>query len=191
MTDQGLQDLAEQLDVLQKRFAEDRYMLILIQGLNALRLYITDERADAHPEAFSLVHSFYEGLRLLAENKDLDAGQRRRVLTEKVNSLNNLKLLVVNRAKAVEPAQEKPDILPETGLAAKTMPPPVEPVADADNVFEEEPEEGEVAPALADIMAEETGNVAEETEAGAAEAPAELEEKIDFFFGEEGGTPKP
>ncbi len=189
VTDQGLRDLSVQLDVLQERFTEDRYMLILIQGLDALRLYITDERADAHPEAFSLVHSFYEGLQLLAEGEDLDAGKRRAILTESVNNLNNLKLLVVNRAEAVESSQEKRDLLPEKGLAAETMVPMVETVVD--NIPEEEPEEGEITPALADTMEEDTFNVAEEIEAGAAEVPEKLEEKIDSFFGGADETPNP
>ncbi len=189
VTDQGLRDLSVQLDVQQERFAEDRYMLILIQGLNALRLYITDERADAHPEAFSLVHSFYESLQLLAEGEDLDAGKRRTILTERVNDLNNLKLLVVNRAKAVQPAQEELDLLPEKGLAAETMVPTLETVAD--NIPEKEPEEGKITPALADTMEEDTFNVAEEIAAGAAEVPEELEEKIDSFFGGVDETPNP
>ncbi|HDL98486.1 MAG TPA: hypothetical protein ENH16_02740, partial [Desulfobacteraceae bacterium] len=110
VTDQGLQDLSEQLDILRERFTEDRYMLVLIQGLNTLRLYIAEERADAHPEAFSLVHFFYEGIRLLAEAEDLDTEKRRAILTEKVNSLNNLKLLVVSRAEAVKSSQEEFDL---------------------------------------------------------------------------------
>ncbi|HDK43682.1 MAG TPA: hypothetical protein ENG91_03915 [Desulfobacteraceae bacterium] len=188
VTDQGLQDLSEQLDSLQERFAEDRYMLVLIKGLNALRLYITDERADAHPEAFSLVHFFYEGLRLLAEDEDLDAEKRRAILTDRVNSLNNLKLLVVSRAEAVEPAQEA-DWRPEKNLTAEATAPAVETVVD--DVLEEEPEAGEITPALADTMEEGTANVAEEIEARAAEVPEELEEKLDFFFGDEDETRKP
>ncbi|NOX79787.1 MAG: hypothetical protein GXP57_01605, partial [Deltaproteobacteria bacterium] len=192
VTDQGLQDLSEKLDILQKRFAEDRYMLILIQGLNALRLYIAEERADAHPEAFSLVHFFYEGLRLLAENEDLDAEKRREILTERVNSLNNLKLLIVNRDKAVEPAPEE-DLLPEKELPAETVTPVVETVVEdvAEDVAEEEPEAGEIIPALADTMEEDTSSAAEEIESRSAEVPEELEGKIDFFFGDEDETPKP
>ncbi len=181
VTDQGLQDLSEKLDVLRERFAEDRYMLILIQGLNALCLYITEERADAHPEAFSLVHFFYEGLRLLAEDEDLDAGKRREILTERVNSLNNLKLLIVSRAEAVESAQ-KEDLLPEKELTAETVSPTVETITD--DLPEEEPEAGEITPALADTTEE-------ELESRTAEAPDELEGKIDFFFGDENETPKP
>ncbi|VAW41261.1 hypothetical protein MNBD_DELTA04-1177, partial [hydrothermal vent metagenome] len=173
VTDQGLQDLSEQLDILQERFAEDRYMLVLIKGLNALRLYITDERADAHPEAFSLVHFFYEGLRLLAEDEDLDAEKRRAILTDRVNSLNNLKLLVVNRAEAVKSSQEEFDLPSVKGLTAETMAPAVETVVD--DVLEEEPEAGEITPALADTMEEGPANVAEEIEARAAEVPEELE----------------
>jgi len=100
VTDKGLHQFITQVSDLKEQFAENKSAQILIQGLQALGAYITDERADAHPEAFNMLHSFYEGLELLVSEKNIDEEEKQAILVDRVNSLNALKLMIAEAKKA-------------------------------------------------------------------------------------------
>ncbi|HFQ89612.1 MAG TPA: hypothetical protein ENK27_05990, partial [Desulfobulbus sp.] len=61
VTDTGLEEFNQRVVGVEETCGDDRSAQVLIQGLKALGAYITEEKADAHPEAFTLLHSFYEG----------------------------------------------------------------------------------------------------------------------------------
>lgn len=123
VTDQGLKHLAEQLDILKNKFAEDRYIKIIIQGLHTLNSYIDEERARAHPETFSLLHTFYDALETLVDDGDLDNEKRQEILVDSINRLNNLKNLIAQTyatedlaPEAISPVTEA-EALPEEELS--------------------------------------------------------------------------
>jgi len=234
VTDKGLSDLSEQLNALQNQFSENRYVLILVQGLRALNSYISDERAHAHPETFSLLHFFYEGLRLLIEDNETDEKKCRAIIIERINSLNNLKAIIANIAEAAPPSQEEildiaTDEKGENGqltdeelYAVKPSPGAVEEDKDIAGLsdFEEAGDEQkgitpalsesieeitedeflpegelkeaeEIIPALADFEQEGGFDETKALEEAGEKTPEELEEKLNFFFGEEEKTPAP
>ncbi len=106
VTDKGLDQFNSQIADIREHFMNNKSAQVLIQGLQALGGYITDERADAHPEAFSLLHSFYEGLELLLDEKNIDEEEKQNVLIDRVNRLNALKA-VIAEAKAQEANKEE------------------------------------------------------------------------------------
>ncbi len=106
VTDKGLDQFNSQIADIREHFMNNKSAQVLIQGLQALGGYITDERADAHPEAFSLLHSFYEGLELLLDEKNIDEEEKQNVLIDRVNRLNALKA-VIAEAKAKEANKEE------------------------------------------------------------------------------------
>ncbi len=182
ITDESLERLTEQLDSLKEKFSDDRYILVLVQGLSSLNSYISEEKGQAHPESFSLLHSFCEGLARLIEDGELDDEERQSIIVEQVNSLNNLKALIAGAAsegvevleeEAIETIEEEPadKITDEApAFAAETE-------EELETFTDEAPgADGEIAPALA-------GDVGEGTEILEEEPPEELADKLESFFG--------
>jgi len=102
VTDKGLEQFNSQVNDIRKHFTQNKSAQILIQGLQALGAYITDERANAHPDAFSMLHSFYEGLELLLGESNLDEKEKQSILIDRVNRLNALKLMIAEEKEARE-----------------------------------------------------------------------------------------
>jgi len=97
VTDKGLDQFNAQIAEVREHFMDNRSAQILIQGLQALGGYITDERAEAHPEAFNLLHSFYEGLERLLDEENLSSEEKQELLVDRVNRLNALKALLAEQ----------------------------------------------------------------------------------------------
>ena len=112
VTDKGLDQFNTQIADIREHFMDNKSAQILIQGLQALGGYITDERADAHPEAFSMLHSFYEGLELLLDEKNIDEEEKQNVLIDRVNRLNALKAIIAETRKDDKEASSE-DIIDE------------------------------------------------------------------------------
>lgn len=102
VTDESLKQYNVQLSRFREKIADNRFALVLVQGLQALGDYIGEERAEAHPEAFTLLHSFDEALGLIAQLQDSSADQNKvqEILIEQINRLNNLKLLISGPSQA-------------------------------------------------------------------------------------------
>jgi len=218
VSDESLKRMADQLAILKDQFADNRFIQIVIRGLITLNTYIDEERARAHPEAFTLLHHFFEALETLVDDKDLDEDKTQKLLVNCVNRLNNLKALITQTPQeldedAITPVSEtveedvlaaqesvaatstveKAELTAEEQVAAQRLASPL-PSAEEDE-YEDEldvvlpvDEGGEVAPALFD--SDEEGGFAEPSEE--EEAPSEeLEDKLQFFFGDGEDVPEP
>lgn len=186
ITDEGLDRLTEQLNLLQEKYEDDRFIQVLVQGLHSLNTYIKDEKAQTHPEAFSLLHSFCDGLARLIEEKELRDEDRHTIVVEHVNTLNNLKALIAGTVQAVEVLEEEAI---EEYEEEDTLITEESTATEAEEEFEPSLEEtigedGDIAPALA-------GDEAEGTEILEEAPPEELAEKLESFFGEEAEVPPP
>jgi pilus assembly protein FimV len=96
VTDESLQQFNKTIAGFHGQVADNKPALVLVQGLQALGDYIADERADAHPEAFILLHAFSEALEQVLQTGDQALGQDKiqDLLVDRINRLNNLKLLI-------------------------------------------------------------------------------------------------
>jgi pilus assembly protein FimV len=146
VTDTGLKNLGTQLDILKGKYAEDRFIQVIIQGLHSLNSYIIEEKGRAHPEAFSLLDNFYDALEDLVEEPDLDDEKRQEILIDSVNRLNILKNLIAQTYPKEIVAQEAIFPVPE-GEGPVTEELGLEPEAAAKAEEKYVPEE--VAPAAA------------------------------------------
>ncbi|HBI14581.1 MAG TPA: hypothetical protein DDY20_03555 [Desulfobulbaceae bacterium] len=135
VTDNGLKNLGNQLDILKSQYTADHFIQVIIQGLHSLNTYIIEEKGRAHPETFSLLHNFYDALESLVEEPDLAEEKRQDILIDCVNRLNNLKNLIAQtypkegvEATAISPvpeqagpAKEALDLEPEAAEKAKKI----------------------------------------------------------------------
>jgi len=65
VTDEGLEHFNQQADDLRQHLLDNKPAEVLLQGLQALGAYISEEKINAHPDAFTLLHSFYDGLKIM------------------------------------------------------------------------------------------------------------------------------
>lgn len=62
ITDQDLNDLREEVILLEKRYSDNKPVLILLQGIGTLGAYIKVKKSNAHADAFKVLHLFYDTL---------------------------------------------------------------------------------------------------------------------------------
>lgn len=107
VTDDSLAQFNAMLAAHHQQMMENKPALVLLQGLQALSDYIAEERADAHPEAFTLLHSFNEALEQVSQTDGsrLDQAGVQELLVDRINRLNNLKMLITNQS--VSPVDEQ------------------------------------------------------------------------------------
>ncbi len=100
VTDEGLMQFHNQATQLNDQLTGNSHARILVQGLQAIGGYISDEKANAHPDAFTLLHSFYEGLKSLVTDKDLESERRQEIVIDQVSRLNSLKEIIAGTVPA-------------------------------------------------------------------------------------------
>lgn len=100
VTDESLRQFNRSIVGLHQFIADNKPALVLVQGLQAMGDYIADERAEAHPESFILLHSFSENLEkiLQVDELALDQAAIQDILVDQINRLNNLKMLITTQA---------------------------------------------------------------------------------------------
>jgi pilus assembly protein FimV len=103
VTDESLQQFNKKLSLFYEKFADNKPALVLVQGLQALGDYIAEERAEAHPEAFTLLHFFNESLGQITATGEqaLDQKTIQDILVDRINRLNNLKMLIANPSRTL------------------------------------------------------------------------------------------
>jgi len=104
VTDESLKQFNTRLAPFHQSFSDNKPALVLIQGLQALGDYISEQRAQAHPEAFILLHSFSEALDELAAagEQPLEHDKVQNILVDRINRLNNLKMLIAHPTASVD-----------------------------------------------------------------------------------------
>ena len=108
VTDEGLEQFNQQADELLELLHDNKHAEVLLQGLQALGAYISEEKINAHPDAFTLLHSFYDGLKILITDKDIDTEKRQEILIDRVSRLNSLKEIIA-AASTIEPVDRVAD----------------------------------------------------------------------------------
>ena len=179
VTDDSLRQFNVRLSQYEETVSDNRLVMVMVQGLRALGDYISEEQAEAHPEAFPLLHSFSEALEQVTQAGESapDQSKVQDILVEQINRLNNLKLLIA----APQEAQINEQLINEVMGEIST------PVAMAD--IAEEPfaqtEAEKKAPLPIDFPADYPAGMPAATASGAHEADISLESELDTLFGTE------
>jgi len=149
VTEESLAQFNNTLAASHQQMTDNKPALVLLQGLQALSDYIAEERAAAHPEAFTLLHLFNEALEQVVQTDDsrLDQGGVQELLVDRINRLNNLKMLIANQFAAPMDEQLIDDVVDEIsapgGFQASqdqeslSLEAPLAPVFSLENIAEE------------------------------------------------------
>ncbi|RWX51251.1 pilus assembly protein FimV, partial [Candidatus Electrothrix marina] len=152
VTQEGLEKFHAEATELREHLTDNRDAQILVQGLQALGSYIREEKSNAHPDSFTILHAFYDALKLLIQDMNLTAEQRKRVLLEQIGSLNSLKAIIA--ASAAERAAGKSAGEERTGTKAAEAVETAEIPAPEQKLEEETEDEPEFDSPVADDDAE-------------------------------------
>jgi len=160
ITDEDLNKLRQEVVRLEKKFADSRPRLILLQGIGTMGAYIKLKKSNAHADAFKILHLFYESLeKIVATPMNLE--EEKAILFPAVASFNSFK------------TQLGPTITPEVI-----------------NRTEKETDEGDslsnsvIAPAFADFPEEEIMGFQAEEEAKSLsfESSGSVDNHVESFF---------
>jgi pilus assembly protein FimV len=177
VTEESLAQYTASLEGFRAQVADNRLAQVLVQGLQAIGAYIGEQRAEAHPEAFALLHSFDEALEQIAgdESAGLDEARAREIITAQVNRLDHLKLLIASPGQAVIDEERIDQVVGEISG----------PAAAADVVEEPFPGPAEVEADHADPLST-AFPIELDTDSGAAKpAEQDLAAELDSLFASE------
>jgi pilus assembly protein FimV len=98
VTEDSLMQFNTTLAACHQQMTGNKPALVLLQGLQALGDYIAEEKANSHPDAFSLLHAFNEALEQVIQTGDqaLDQSDIQDLLVDRINRLNNLKMVIAS-----------------------------------------------------------------------------------------------
>ena len=94
--DESLQQFNTNLSGCQAQMAENKPAKVRLQGLHALGDYISEKRANSHPDAFTLLHSFNDALERISAESPMDENEVQELLVDRINRLNNLKMVIAS-----------------------------------------------------------------------------------------------
>lgn len=168
ISDKELVHLGEEVARLEKEFAESRAKLIFLQGIGALGSYIRSTKDKAHPDAFKLLHSFFEGLEKICV-EDLSSAKEKEILLAEVSKFNAFKAVIAVVASEVVVSAEDSIIPSASGREV--------------HVDEEEEEYeggGVITPAFADMPEDVHG-----FDVDAEVVQSDIDQRVASFFGED------
>ncbi len=138
ITDEDLNQLRQEVVRLEEKFADSRPKLKLLQGIGTLGAYIKLKKSDAHADAFTILHLFYESLeKMVATPMSLE--EEKAILFPAVEKFNSFKKLL-----------------------GSTIAPEAISRTDKETEEDESPADAVIAPAFADLPEEMMGFQAEE-----------------------------
>jgi len=98
VTEEGLDRFNKQANQLEVELADNKSGLVLVNGLQALGSYIQEQKVKAHPDSFTLLHSFFDGLKKLLSSQHMTSEKRQEILIDRVSQLNALKEVIAGAA---------------------------------------------------------------------------------------------
>jgi pilus assembly protein FimV len=115
VTEESLKQFNATLASCHQQVTDNKPALVLLQGLQALGDYIAEERANSHPDAFLLLHSFSEALEQVIQSGEqaLDQNDIQDLLVDRINRLNNLKMVIASPGGDVVDEQLIADVVEE------------------------------------------------------------------------------
>lgn len=161
ITEKDLLELREEVMRLEEKYSNSKPKLVFLQGIGTVGAYIRKKKSDAHADAFTLLHSFYDGLEKIVRSP-MTLEEEKAVLFPEVEKFNKFKAVI---APSMAPDAESEEV----DEASDYVP------------------GSDIAPAFADYAEDEVQGFQEDEEAAAlaGEAAGQVDSHIDSFFGEE------
>lgn len=101
ITDECLQDLIKETDLLLPSFENDRPSHALLRMLQALGGYIQKRKAQSHPDAIKRIMSVYKSFEKVTQGEITDEIKKKRIIAKEIKAFKALKDNVEKQRKAM------------------------------------------------------------------------------------------
>lgn len=91
ITDQTMQNFAEEIDRLEEDWAADKILTALLKILRELGRYIATKKARAHPDSVKLLYSVYNNLEKVVLSEDMPRSQKKEIVADELRKYIKLK----------------------------------------------------------------------------------------------------
>jgi hypothetical protein len=91
ITDEVMNELLEQVEILKQRYAEDRILKLFLQLIGAVGKYIQVNRQKSHPTAFKLLNGAFAKMEEVVTTEDLTESEKKRYLYGEIIRFKDLK----------------------------------------------------------------------------------------------------
>ena len=120
ITDEYLQELAEELDNLTESWQDDKVAALYLQGMGKIGKYLRLRGAHAHPNAIKLLLSFFYDFELIFSSPDISSAKVSRMVQ---NDVHKFKVLQYQIQLAEEAEEEKTKALKDERATGKASEP--------------------------------------------------------------------
>jgi len=100
INDTNLRQFTERIENI-KQLTDNYYATLLLNGLESISSYISDEKAETHPETFSVLYMFYDSLVKILLDIHLDNDKAKEMVVDCISNMNHLKTMVADRKEPV------------------------------------------------------------------------------------------
>jgi len=108
MTDEFMDGFLEEVNKLRESYADERVPLLFLKLLGSLGKYIRNRKTLAHPGAFSVLNSVYDGFERVMLDQSMPEVEKRNRLVRELNRFKQLKKAIVEaRAEGSESSMEQ------------------------------------------------------------------------------------
>ncbi len=166
ITDQEMNQLAEEVHKLEESYRNSKAKLIFLQGIGALGAYINLKRPNAHAGAFTLLRSFFDGMEQVVVG-GLSGEEEKKILLAEAEKFNEFKKIIAETIpKSADKIQAEQEAIRQ------------------DEPFDREDTDSEPAPALSETSEDlDDYSYSNETDEHVDDLPSGIES----FFGSEDG----
>ena len=108
ITDEVMNDLLEQVEILKQRYSEDRILKLFLQLIGSVGNYIQVNRQKSHPKAFKLLNGAFVKMEEVVNAPDLEDAAKKRYLYGEIVKFKNLKQKIASERSRVDMEKEPP-----------------------------------------------------------------------------------
>ncbi|MFW6324251.1 MAG: hypothetical protein ACOC0U_04230, partial [Desulfovibrionales bacterium] len=109
ITDADLQKFLKEVERLRTVFEQDSINTLFLKLLESIGKYIRAKKANAHPNAISLLNNAFQNFSQSAENKEMSENEKKTLLLKTINEFKEVKSAIAQEKKAkIQVAEEKP-----------------------------------------------------------------------------------
>ncbi len=108
INDEIMNSLTKEIRRLEGVYKDDKSPLLLLRLLVSAGEYIKKKKANAHPDAITLLNSVYESLEKTVLSKDLSKADKKKLLVSRVNEFKKLKEEIASKKKISAGVQVAP-----------------------------------------------------------------------------------
>lgn len=109
ITDEIMISFLEEIERLQKSYADERIPVLFLQLLGSVGKYIRNQKARAHPDSIRVLNSVYNSFEKVMTEEGMSEAEKRKWLYAEVNRFKKLKQDIVRKRSEKASPEKEPE----------------------------------------------------------------------------------